>query len=101
MPAEGRIAIVTARWAGMRWTPWRQVRSSAPDDNVCGGRRSRVVLAPRPWRQACEVKLAGDGGNKRRFTGESTKEPVKTIARGRPDRPVEPVVTMLVCFFHS
>jgi hypothetical protein len=28
--------------------------------------------------------LAGDGGKKARFTGESTKETVKTIAQGGP-----------------
>jgi hypothetical protein len=33
------------------------------------------------------------------IAGESTKETVKTIAQGRPDRSGEPVVTTLVCFF--
>ena len=47
---RGRIAIVTERWRGLQWTPWRQVFLHRP--NVHGGRRSRVVLAPRPWRQA-------------------------------------------------
>jgi hypothetical protein len=31
-------------------------------------------------------------------TGESTKETVKTIARGKPVELGEPVVTTLVCF---
>jgi len=40
------------------------------------------------WRRDRGVKLRGgfsrgDGGNKRRFTGESTKEPVKTIRAGK------------------
>jgi hypothetical protein len=29
---------------------------------------------------------AGDGGNKARLSGETTKETVKTIARGMPER---------------
>src|SRR5882757_2184362 len=33
-------------------------------------------------------------------TGESSKETVKTIARGMPGEPGEPVVTMLVCSFY-
>jgi hypothetical protein len=33
-------------------------------------------------------------------TEESPKETVKTIARGKPGIPVEPVVTTLVCSFH-
>jgi len=31
---------------------------------------------------------AGDGGKQARFTGESTKEAVKTIVQGRPGVPV-------------
>src|SRR5438094_401855 len=51
-PQEGRFAVVTERRArdamdavasGGLWLAGR---------NVHGGRRSRVVLAPRPWRQA-------------------------------------------------
>jgi hypothetical protein len=33
-----------------------------------------------------EDESAGEGGKKARFTQESTKETVKTIARGKPDR---------------
>jgi hypothetical protein len=46
------------------------------------GRRSRVVLTPRRWRQVrAESFSAGDGDNKP-VTEESTKETVKTIACG-------------------
>jgi hypothetical protein len=41
---------------------------------------------------------ADDGGYQARYTGESTKETVKTIVRGKPGVSGEPVVTMLVCF---
>jgi len=47
-----------------------------------------VVWSWRPDAGAKSAKmlphLAGDGGKKARFTGESTKETVKTIAQGRP-----------------
>src|SRR6266487_3102911 len=64
---------------------------------ACGVRRSRVVLTPRCWCQVCEKK------RRRRcqtslVTGESTKETVKTIARGMPGVTGVTVVTMLVCF---
>src|SRR5438445_11453681 len=44
---EGRFAIVTNVGCGMRWTLWRRKTSGA-----IGGRRRRVVLAPRRW---CQV----------------------------------------------
>src|SRR5262245_14729442 len=53
--------------------------------NISCGRRSRVVLAPRPWRYVGAKYRAGNGGKKGRFPGESTKETVKTIARGRSE----------------
>jgi hypothetical protein len=47
-----------------------------------------VVWSWRPDAGAKSAKmlphLAGDGGKKARFTGESTKETVKTIAQGGP-----------------
>ena len=51
---------------------------SALDEMCCSGRRSRVVLTPRCWRQVCEKK------RRRRcqtslVTGESTKETVKPL----------------------
>jgi hypothetical protein len=61
----------------MRWTRQRA------DERCCCGRRSRVVLTPRRWCQAGGGNSAGDGVNKP-ITGESTKETVKTIARGMP-----------------
>jgi len=44
------------------------------------------------------VIAAGDGGNKARLSEETTKEPVKTIARGMPGETGVTVVTTLVCF---
>jgi len=51
------------------------------------GRRSRVVLTPRRWRQVC-AKERRRRWQKSPVTGESTKETVKTIAQGRPGVPV-------------
>ena len=44
---------------------------------------------------------AGDGGNKARLSGETTKETVKTIARGMPDVSGVTVVTYSVCFLFA
>jgi hypothetical protein len=51
--------------------------------NACSVRRSRVVLAPRPWRQVGAMRLADDGGKKRRSPGRA-RISRKTIARGKP-----------------
>ena len=66
--------IVTIRWHGMRWTLLRQA-SFLPDENARSVRRSRVVLAPRPWRYVGGRFPAGNGGKKGRFPGESTYKP--------------------------
>jgi hypothetical protein len=48
------------------------------------GRRSRVVLTPRRWRQVGGSDSAGDGGKKAGHRGEHVISR-KTIAQGRPD----------------
>ena len=85
-PTEGRIAIVTD--AGRDAVD----ANGAFDESAGSGRRSRVVLTPQGRRQV--------GGVIRRrrcqeilITGESTKEPVKTIARGVPGDSGVTVVT--------
>jgi hypothetical protein len=80
-PTEGRLAIVTD--AGRD----AMDADGADNERRRGGRRSRVVLTPRRWRQAGESDFTGDGGNKARSPG-SAEEPVKTIAQGRPGVPV-------------
>ena len=81
---RGRYAIVTERRRRLRWTLWRQRGANRADENAGSVRRSRVVLAPRPWRQSAQpsggaatvtIKAAHRGeheGNR------------KTIARGKP-----------------
>jgi hypothetical protein len=78
---------------GMRWTLMAPLTNRAR-----GGRRSRVVLTPRRWCQA------GGVIRRRRWqtspvTGESTKETVKTIARGMPGDSGVTVVTCSCAFF--
>ena len=50
-PAEGRFAIVTERRAGDAMDAAGVRRVCSPDEIARGVRQSRVVLAPRPWRQ--------------------------------------------------
>src|ERR1700733_11823600 len=83
---KGRFAIVTDVGLGMRWT--RVVRLTRA---LSCGRRSRVVLTPRRWRQVGDDASA----SRRRWwqkspvTRESAEETVKTIAQGRPGVPVD------------
>jgi hypothetical protein len=64
--------IVTIRWAGMRWTLWRQAGSPAGRNAAAYGevvwswRRDRGVYPVRP----CGL---GNGDKKTPLTGESTK----------------------------
>ena len=74
--------------------------SRAADERAACGRRSRVVLTPRRWRQV------GGATRRRRWqtspvTGESSKETVNTIAQGNAGLPGGPVVTTLVCYLHT
>ena len=60
-------------------------RSFLPDEHA----RPRTAKSCGPGAATVASSLqgkcpAGDGGKKRRFTGESTKEAVPTIARGKP-----------------
>jgi hypothetical protein len=63
----------------MRWT-----RAARLTGDAAGGRRSRVVLTPRCWRQVRERKLSLMTVARKPVTGKSAKEAVKTIARGMP-----------------
>jgi hypothetical protein len=66
-------------------------RECAFDEWRESGRRSRVVLTPRRWRSSLR-EIADDGDKQARSPG-STKEPVKTIARGMPGDSGVTVVT--------
>jgi hypothetical protein len=76
---EGRIAIVTTRWArdAMDVDSVRRGGSIAPDENAFRIRRSRVVLTPRRWRQVLKklTLLRDDGGKKARSPGRARRKP--------------------------
>ena len=94
-PTRGAYRDRHGRWVRDAMDAERRAQSLRGRAAVCG-RRSRVVLAPRRWCQVGGRKSADDGGKKARSPG-STKEPVKTIAQGRPVDPAPPVLTT-VCF---
>ena len=84
---EGRFAIVTKRGAGCDGRLRRQACFGEPDENADSVRRSRVVLAPRPWRLSAQpCGRCGNGDNQRRSPGRAriSRQP---IARGRPGCP--------------
>jgi hypothetical protein len=62
---------------GMRWT-----RAALLTRARACGRRSRVVLTPRRWRQVCGFKICRRRWQQSPITGESAEETVKTIACG-------------------
>jgi hypothetical protein len=75
-PQEGRIAIVTDVGRGMRWTQAALLTRA----HSCG-RRSRVVLTPRRWRQVGGSDSAGDGGNQARSPGRARNKLLKPLRR--------------------
>src|SRR6266516_5557502 len=81
-PHEGRFAIVTMRWAGMRWTLWRQARFSrrtkTPRRTAKSCGPGAAMLALSLWSDP-QVTVA----NKPAHRGEHEVSR-KTIARGKP-----------------
>src|SRR5665213_316748 len=67
---------------------------------VARGRRSRVVLTPRRWRQALQKYLRGDGDKKARSPGRVRRKPLKPLRAGMPGDPGATVVTTLVRSLH-
>ena len=79
------------------------------DERRGRGRRSRVVLTPRRWRQVGGSAMsalsgptrgisAGDGGNKARSPGRARRKPLKPLRAGMPGESGGPVALPL-CFF--
>ncbi len=68
-PTEGRLAIVTN--AGRDAVDV----GCAPDERAACGRRSRVVLTPRRWRQVGERNFTGEGGKQARSPGRARRKP--------------------------
>src|ERR1035438_2772231 len=80
---EGRIAIVTKRWARNAVDARVSLRAFGVQGERCQcGRRSRVVLTPRRWRQGRGFKSAADGGKRARSPGRARSKR-NTTARGK------------------
>jgi hypothetical protein len=67
----------------MQWTLGHQ-----PTSDVVGGRRSRVVLTPRRWRQVSRINSRGDGGKKARSPGRARRKPLQPLRREGRVKPV-------------
>jgi hypothetical protein len=82
LPHSRGVSRSSRTRGGMRWT------QAALLTRACaGGRRSRVVLTPRRWRQVCGGNSAGDGDNKARSPGRARRKPLKPLRReGRVSR---------------
>ena len=74
-PTEGRLEIVTD--AGQDAVD----AACQKTNDVARGRRSRVVLTPRRWRQTGERDFAGDGGKKARSPRRARRKPLKPLRR--------------------
>jgi hypothetical protein len=106
-PTEGRIAIVTdaGRDAvdAAAFCARRDRRAGSfefvsgqqhADERCCCGRRSRVVLTPRRWRQVRGGRVgptgfrraisAGDGGKRARSPRRARRKPLKPLRAGMP-----------------
>jgi hypothetical protein len=55
--------------------------NSAPDEWHCCGRRSRVVLTPRRWRQVGERDFINDGDKQARSPRRARRNPLKPLRR--------------------
>jgi hypothetical protein len=67
--------------------------SGATDESAPCGRRSRVVLTPRRWRQVGESNFANDGGKQARSPRRARRKPLKPSRAGMPGDPGATVVT--------
>src|ERR1700691_4875407 len=80
----------------MRWTR-AVLLTRAP---TCG-RRSRVVLTPRRWRQVGESDFTGDGGKKARSPRRARRKPLKPSRAGMPGDPGATVVTNAGAYYST
>jgi hypothetical protein len=96
------VRVVTDVERGMRWTQGR-----CETGTELRGRRSRVVLTPRCWRQVCDdgdagpsgpARLAGDGGKKARSPGRARRKPLKPLRREGRSASAEPVCSCALCY---
>jgi hypothetical protein len=69
-------------------------------NDIARGRRSRVVLTPRRWRQVGERDFTGDGGKQARSPGRARNKPVNHRA-GKAGWPGGPVVTNARAYYST
>jgi hypothetical protein len=84
-----------------RWVRDAMDAAARKTKRACSGRRSRVVLTPRRWRQVGDDAShhAGDGDNKARSPGRARRKPLKPLRRESRICSAKPVVTNS-CVFH-
>ncbi len=95
-PHKGAFRDRHGRRVGMRWT------QAAPKTRALScGRRSRVVLTPRRWRQVLEKQASwGRRWQTSPVTGESSKQPLKPSRAGMPGDSGATVVTNARAYYH-
>jgi hypothetical protein len=95
VPTEGRFAIVTD-------VGWDAVDAAARETSALfRGRRSRVVLTPRRWRQVGGSLSADDGDKKARSPGRARRKPLKPLRRECRVISAEPVAATRVLLLHA
>jgi hypothetical protein len=87
-PHRGAFRDRHERRVGMRWT-----RVALLTRALSCGRRSRVVLTPRRWRQVSQKYLRGDGGKQARSPRRARNKLLKPSRAGMPGDPGATVVT--------
>jgi hypothetical protein len=93
---KGRFAIVTDVGQGCDGRELRCRRR-----RLACGRRSRVVLTPRRWRQVGGRDSASDGGNKARSPGRARNKLLKPLRAGMPGDPGATVVTNARAYYST
>jgi hypothetical protein len=94
-PHKGAFRDRHERRARVRWTLIARLTSA-----LSCGRRSRVVLTPRRWRQVSQKCLRGDGGKQARSPGRARNKLLKPSRAGMPGDPGATVVTNACAFYH-
>jgi hypothetical protein len=94
-PHKGAFRDRHERRAGMRWTQVALLTRA-----LACGRRSRVVLTPRRWRQVSRKYPRGEGGKKARSPGRARNKRLKPSRAGMPGDPGATVVTNACAFYH-
>jgi hypothetical protein len=74
-------------------------RGGLQTNALARGRRSRVVLTPRRWRQVWRSDPRDDGGKRARSPGRARSKPLKPLRAGMPGDPGATVVTNSCAFY--